>query len=356
MNNIKIQLNRLDENLLFKQMSLNVGGKSVVTPIKASYKKNPISEINEIYKKFSFQTLNNCASDESYERAVNSTLANQKTEGVNFLHVDYSDIQIPETQHIEALSDIQYENSDVVITPIWSSIIRKSNGPDLLEKFMGLTNRYLEIVSSLNHKAVIGTIPSKMPRQFLQAILNNYYGKGVTSFVIDFDGRSIMSNPSWIRNLFRIMKDLGILEKTFLYSINSNEGKFMKNTNTILAKDFMSIGFGVDVIGLNHIPPRMSTEAWEKLKSKRKENMFRLFNSKTYGYERKSNTDLKELEIYNREDLKRLNTLRQYDESVVLKEKLNHDNTLEPYVRTKSQINDSIINKIKKLRSQTFRK
>ncbi len=355
--NTIIKLKKLDDNLLFKQVEIKTGDKSIITPIKAGYPKNPLEGVNEIFRKFTLQSLNKCISDEQSERTINSKLDVQKTNSINFLHVDYADIKIPEQKHIEALSDIQYENSDIVITPIWSVITRRLNGINLLGNFINLTNKYIEIIKTLNHKGIIGTIPSRMPRQFLNKILKNYYDQGVTSFVIDFDGRSIGTNRSWIRNLFRIMRnDLDILDKTFLYSINSNEGKFMKNKKSILAKDFMSAGFGIDIIGLNHLPPRMSTEVWKRIKENRQENTFRVFNRNTYGYDKKEKEGLSNLGISNREDLKKFNSSEQHKETSVLRKNLTENNTLEPYIRTKPQVDETTIKDIKKLRSETFRR
>jgi len=58
----------------------------------------------------------------------------------------------------------------------------------------------------------------------------------------------------------------------------------MKNENKILAKDFMSMGFGIDILGLNHIGPRMRTEDWVRLREKRRENILRLFDKEDYAY------------------------------------------------------------------------
>ena len=355
--NLKVKLKKLDDNLLFRQIKLDVGDKSIITPIKAGYPRNPLEGVNEIFKRFTIKSLNNYLSDEASERAINSKLSNQKTNSINFLHVDYTDANLPEKKHIEVLSDLQYENSDIVITPIWSSIIRRLAGQELLDKFLNLTNQYIEIVQTLNHKGIIGVIPSKMPRQFLNKILKNYYDKGINSFVIDFDGRSINSNKSWVRNLFRILKgDLDLMEKTFLYSLNSNEGRFMKNRDTILAKDFMSTGYGIDILGLNHIAPRMPSEAWKKIKEKRQGNTFRIFNKHTYGYDKRSEEDLKSMNIFNRDELKKFNSSEQHSEAIILKNKLNENKTLEPYIRTKSQVDESTIKDIKRLRSETFKR
>ncbi|OQX18461.1 MAG: hypothetical protein BWK75_06655 [Candidatus Altiarchaeales archaeon A3] len=354
---INVKLDNFDEELMFKRFSLNIGGKQVVTPITASHKLNPVSSINEIYKSFDSNKLDNCMKDEGYERKINAEMKRGMTSGLNVCFVDYNDLIIPNDKQIEALSDIQYEHSDIVTTPIMSKIIG-SNGPKdekLLETFTNITNKYIEIVETLNHKGILGVIPSKMPRGFLEQIIKNYKAKNVTSFIIDFDGRAVDTNPSWIRNLFRLLKDNDLLEESFLYSVNANKGKFMKQAKEILAKDFISIGFGMDILGLNHIPPRMSSETWAKIKQQRTENTFRVFNRDSYGYLKKTETELKNAEINNRDAIKNFNITEQFNESKVLQQKLKEEDSIEPYLKTKSQVNDEVIRKIKKIRKSVFK-
>ncbi len=353
---LNIKLDNIDEELMFKRITFKVGDKKVVTPIKVSHKQNPISHINEIYKKFDIDKLNKCSTDESFERKTNSELRNLMTQGINICMVDFSDLKIPNKTQLETLSDLQYEHSDIVTTPIMSKITRELVDNKLLDTFTDITNRYIEIVETLNHKSIMGVIPSKMPRQFLEPIIKNYHNKDINSFILDFDGRSIETNPSWVRKLMRLLKEYDLIEESVLYSVNSNEGKFMKNASEILAKDFVSTGFGIDLLGLNHIPPRMSSEAWAKIKAQRRKNTFRLFNRNSYGYLKKTEAELKALNIKDRTSLKNFNISEQFKETQILQQKLKEENSIEPYIRSKSQVNDDFIKKIKKLRANTFKR
>ncbi len=353
---ITVKLDHFDEQLMFKRFNFKVGDKQVVTPVKVSHSLNPVSPLNEIYKKFDLTKINRCMSDEKFERTVNADVKKDMTQGVNICLVEYTSGEIPNNKQIEALSDIQYEHSDIVTTPILSKITRDLTEDKLLTSFNTITNRYIEIVETLNHKDIVGVIPSRMPRQFLEPIIKNYKAKNVTSFIIDFDGRSVDTNASWIRNLLRILKENDLLEGSFLYSANANEGKFMKNTNEILAKDFISTGFGMDILGLNHIPPRMNSEAWAKIKQQRIENTFRLFNRNSYGYVKKTESELKRSGIQDRNALKNFNITEQVKESKVLQEKINQEHTIEPYLKTKSQVDEDVIKKIKKIRKDVFKR
>lgn len=353
---LNVKLDKIDDELMFKRIVVKGLEREIITPIKASFFGKPISHVNEIYKKFSLEKLDKCTSDENFERKTNREIQHLKTTGANFFIVDYSDLEIPKRKHIEALSDVQYENTDVVITPIFSKITRELKEQKLIDTFINLTNQYIETVEALNNRSILGLIPSRMPRQFLNRIVNNYHDKNITSFLVDFDGRSVDTNPSWIRKLMRLFKELDLIEESFLYSINANQGKFLKNATEIVAKDFISSGFGMDILGLNHIPPRMSSEAWAKIKEERRASTFRLFDRNSYGYVKKTDNDLKNLDIYNRTQLNGFNINEQYKESLTLQKKLKETNTIEPYIKTKSQVNDDLINKIKRLRKTTFQR
>jgi len=290
---ITVKIENIDDELFFKRLKLRVAGNEITTPVKTGYKLVQ-TPINEIFKKFDDQKIDKCLKDERFESIVNGDIKRDSIDGVNFFFVDYASNKIPTQKQIEFLSDIQYEHSDVVITPILSKLTRELIEEKLLNTFMGITNKYIEIAETLNNKSIIGIVPRAMPRQFLEPIIKNYHNQGVTSFIVDSDGKSIDSNPSWIRNLIRLLKDYDVFEESFLYCINSYEGRFMKNANEILAKDFISTGFGIDILGLNHLPPRMPSEAWAKIKAMRRENTYRLFNRATYGYVKKNRSGIKE--------------------------------------------------------------
>ena len=351
---LNVKLDKIDEELMYKRTIIKTGDKEIITPVKAGFKKSPLIGINEMYKQFSLEKLDRCNNDEAYERNTNREVKYQQSGETNFLIVDYSDIELPRRKHIETLSDIQYENSDVVITPTCSKITRELAEDSLLNSFKNITNEYIEIVRTMNNKTIIGVIPSRMPRQYLDNIINNYHDKDITSFVIDFDGRSIDTNPSWIRKLMKSLNNYDLIKEGFIYSLNSNEGKFLRNATEIVAKDFIATGFGIDIIGLNHIPPRLSSEAWIKIKQERRENTFRIFNRNSYGYIKKTESELQRMSIMNRDQLKNYNINEQYKESKTLQEKIKENDTIESYIKSKSQMSDEVIKKIKNLRKQTF--
>ena len=355
---LKVKTEKIDDELLIKRMNFSIGGNSVITPFKATDISIRDSLVNEIYKEISTNVLDSMLSDETRERGINSEINRRKGKYVNLFVVNYTDLQIPNDKQMEALSDLQYSHSDVVITPSWSKMCRELTGDDLLDNYLQATNNFIKVVETLNNKSIIGLVSSKLPRQYLDDVINNYHKQDITSFVIDFDGRSIATNPTWIRGLMRTLSSLNLVEDAFIYSINANEGKFMKNADRILAKDFINFGFGIDSLGLNHIGPRISTEIWNQIKAARRENTLRIFDRNDYAYAR-----VPEQVIINqwgipsnqvRKAVKTHNMNEQKDEALQIQNIMEENDTVEGYLKTKSQIGEDTIKKIKLTRKDAF--
>lgn len=350
------KLNELDEELIYKRVKIRISSsKSVTTPIKASNFLNPISEINEIYRQFSLEKLHEIQTDKKKDDRLNSSIKNEKSDKLNFFFVNYIGSEIPNRDQIDTLVETQYPYSDMVIPPLFSKVVNNLKEQKLLDNFLELTNKSLETIATLNNKPILGVIPAVMPRQFLKPILKNYESHGITSFAIDFNGRSVDTNLAWSVSLMRLMADYNLTEESFIYGINHHSGRFIKQSNEILAKDFISIGLGVDIQGENHIRPGGNAEYWNNLKNQRKESLYRIFDRNNYSYTKKWESDLYGNVSGNiRNEIKRLNMAAQYHESKILQEKLNESTTLEPYIKTKNQVTPEIINDMKILRKAAF--
>jgi hypothetical protein len=360
---LKVKLDDIDDELLFKRVHINYGDKNIYTPMKASYKKAGSTGFNEIYRTFTYKSLDDCIKNESYERSKNQKIKSDLSTDINVLFVDYDGQEVLDDKHIEVLSDIQYSHSDIVVTPTWSPLLRKVKKVDdsVVDKFLDFTNKFIENVETLNSKTILVLIPSKIPRLYLNRLIDNYYSKGITSFVIDFDGKSVTSNESWMRKFYRVIGsgEYKLLEESLIYSLNANEGKFAKEANEILAHDFIGTGYGIDIIGsTNHIRrffprPPIPTGGMQEVP---KENSLRLFNRDSYGYLRKTETGLRDMGIDNRDQLKARNIREQYEETKVLQSILKDESTIEPYITSKSMVAEKTIGVIKKVRSEAFKK
>lgn len=355
---LRVKTEKIDEELLIKRMSLNIGSNSIITPFKSTTQTIKDSLVTEIYKEFSTATLDSMLENETSERKINSEISRKRGTNVNLFIVNYIGKNIPNDKQMETLSDIQYSHSDVVITPSWSQMCRELTGGTLLKNYLQATNSFIEVVKTLNNKSILGLISSKIPRQYLEDIVKNYHNQDITSFVLDLDGRSVVKNLSWLRGLMRTLSSLNLVEESFIYSINSNEGKFMKNAERILARDFINLGFGIDGLGLNHIRPKIATAGWNKIKAERSENTLRLFDRKDYAYFKDSETDIiKRWNIQSnqvRNAVKAYNMKEQYAEAIQIQAIMKSNDTIEEYLHTKSQIKDDAFNKMEQIRKDAL--
>jgi hypothetical protein len=356
---IRTKLEALDDELPFKRLTVSLGDESFRTPIKASEMGTAAGPVTELHRSFTLSQLDAILEDEAVERRVNSDIKRRMGQGFNFLLVELQGPVAPRKAHLEALLDIQYEHSSVAILPANWGMLEGRVGERLSRAYTEMIESSIDIIETLNNKSIMGTIWAKMPRQYLDGLMRNFHRHGITSFVIDFDGRSVMSNPSWMRHLARQVSALGIADESFLYSMNSNEGKFIKNAERILAHDFIGSGFGIDVLGLNHLRPRMRKETWQELKERRKKNMFRIFDRSDYSYLRKDEDHLRKLWDAPRGNLfamRRAHNIReQYAEALELQSRLASGGTIEPYIRSKALVDEGTMKNIKTIRRDVAR-
>ncbi len=351
---IDIRMIETDDELPYRSLEIRSPSLTISTPTKASDPSIPAGHVTEIHRSFTSDQLDRLLSDEQFERRTNSDLRRKRGPGLNIFFVDVSDDVDPDADRLEALSDLQYEHSDVVVTPLWSRLPKELKGQALLDRHLELTDAYLDIVETLNRKSIVGSIPGRIPRQLLRPIVKRYHDRGAVAFVVDFDGRSVMTNPSWIRSLLRLISESGTMDTTFLYSVNANEGKFMKNAERVLAKDFVGTGFGLDVLGLNHVPPRLSSQQWKEISKARSKNLLRLFDRADYSYYRLTEQELTDMwnvppnRLYQRR--KAHNIQQQLDETIELGRRLHDEATIEPYIQTKGQVDEGLLKKMKSLK------
>ena len=251
----QIHVNNVDEELLMRVMEIRSAGKSITTPIRSLNKSIPSAGFNEIYHTIDLQKIDAINSDASEEQKFNNIVRRDLSENkINMFFLSYKGDDIPKEEAIATLADLQYVHSDMGIIPLCPGIIKSYKGDELIQKFILYIQEHIKIIETLNNKTIIGIIPAKLPRQFLPKVLDLYHSHDVTSFVIDSDGSSLYSKSSWIKALQRGLYNLGILENGFLYNINSLEGKFMKKADVTLARDFVTLSLGMDILGSNHKP------------------------------------------------------------------------------------------------------
>jgi len=341
------KLGNVDENLFYKTSKIKIGSsRSFETPIKASNYKNS-SGVNEIYKKFSKNTLNNMMSNVQFEIQKNASIKQEKNDNANFLFVEYDAEENINNNQLETLCDIEHAHSDIIIPPIFSKLIKSQKGEKQKNLLIKLINDSLEIFETLNNKPIIGMIPAILPRQYLKDIIKNYHNHDITCFAIDYCGKSVDSNLSWANMLTRQMVDYGITEESFIYGLNVYEAHFKKKENEVLAKDFISFGYGVDILGLKHISLRLRKEQWNEIKSR--EKTIRTFSPENYSYNRVLEKEISKLGI-NYDKVKDINLGLQISESEVLRNKIASEDPIKDYIETKKKVSEDNLRDMENLR------
>ena len=329
-----------------------------MTPAKASFREiASATGINEIYKKVGLTRIDECASDVNDATLYNGQIKReQDASALNFFVVDYPDLQIPNKIQMDYLADLQYTHSNVVITPTWSTIVKKGKG-DLVENYNRLTSQFIERIELLNKKTILGMLSANIPYESLDTVFDNYIKHDVTSFVIDFDRKYVDTNPPWIRRLMVLLNTNDLLETSLLYPINAGVAYF--RTSPALARDFICCGIGMDVLGLNHKgvgghstkkSKEISQGVTQSEPTARTYPTSWLFDNASYGY-LQTRSDPTEQPRERLLHQKEYNIRTQSEEATLLQQKLQRGDSLEPYIKSKKQVVGQIIDLSKDYRS-----
>lgn len=310
-------------------MEIRFADKSITTPIKSLNKTVPVAGFNEIFHRIGLEKISLISSDASAEMKFNKDARRErKDDTINLFFLSYKGDKVPGKNAMSTLADLQYVNSDLAIMPLCPEIVKSNEGEDLINKFTFYINEYLKIVETLNNKTIVGIIPARLPRQFLPTVLDLYHSHDITSFVIDSDGSSLYSNPSWIKALQRGLHDIGIFDEGFIYNINSFEGRFSGKANITLARDFITLTLGMDILGVNHKQFAIPVE--RRIKMDNSQKGARLFDPQTYGYTRDPSLEIKAAKMSN--------LLSQHREALRIQRVINEEGTASHYFQKKSQL------------------
>lgn len=319
---------KTDDNLVVSSKTVKFGTSGnfkFQTPLKPSIKESKqISPVHEIYKNIQPSTLTKCLNDANYDstycRGVKQ-LRDEKSINIFSLSYNSKDV-VPDDDHVRTMADIQYVNSDVVVIPSWHSLIRNENKTDT-ELYTSLSEKYLEYALFRNNKPVMASIPVCIPNNMISGIISRFVDANVTSFILDFGGRS-MTNGTWLRNFTREWDSYNIEDEGILYSMNAFKGIDRKNVGYVEAKDFLGFATGVDVIGDKYVP-RGSYGGQSNTKYSEK-----LFDRETYRYNKIPPTK------YGRESIRIESVQHQIDEMNVLRMAVNDGESIKKILESKS--------------------
>lgn len=287
---------------LYRSQRLKLPGKEIITPLKSLNPsklrlKSPLNTkaygFLEIYKSISSEKISLYNKDSEEHDKFSRSLVNLGKRGQDndaqlcILNFDNPNKIFPNKKEIEFLTDAAYCNSDITPIPMIKAKITQTN----FTPFMKYIGDVYKTIEELNHKPIMGYLPN-LPRELYPKLLDVYIKKGIRTFYFDFNGQ--IPDHLKLRPLLKHLNSKKKLDDTLIYGINAKPGKALKNANIIPSKDFLSYGFGIDILGQTHIGTKGSKEFFEKLKKAvdtQQENKKRLFTKFDYGYHKISKKD-----------------------------------------------------------------
>lgn len=295
--------------------TVSLGDKKIETPIKAlelsKFKPNlslnkKIKGVNEIYKSFPSETrytksrdiwrwsINDYRKDGSKNTNLTHNLEQMsnkvdKDKELTICFTEFDGDRYPNKDELRFLATRSFCYSDIVPFPILSQItkfVNINNYPEYLTFLKTMAEEY----QKLNDHPLMGIIPIKLGNIIVNDIVDFLIDNDITAFCVDFGGCTITSKYPDIVDFYKKLDDYGLIEGSFLYSINTSAGRASHEKPVISAKNILSFGYGFDVLGRSQPPPipakkTISTD----------ERRFRIFNKKNYGYYRVIGSDIKEV-------------------------------------------------------------
>ncbi len=356
-----------NQKSLFKSKRLKLNGKEFVTPSRALDPSKFRSDIelnkkayglNEIYRNLDSDKITTLQKDanehDDFARILVNHTKRAQLNDLNLCIVRYSTKRpnpLPTKKEVEFLTDVAHSFSDITPLPIIDVKIDASNFP----RYLDCLKDCYDTIEELNNKPIMGILPN-LPPELYSKLLEFYLKNDISSFYVDFDGKT--PNHLKLRPILRFLNTKKMLGKSLIYGVNAKPGRPLKNTNVIPSKDFIAYGYGLDVLGESHIGAKMPKEFFEKMKkaiSDQQQNKKRIFIKNDYGYYKTadrsgiksiypSDTKIKLDRIFDESQTtwqKLFNMEQQGIEAATIRKRLNsldRNETILSYLKKKKQI------------------
>jgi hypothetical protein len=285
----KIEIVKEDNKTYYSHKRAYIGGKKIETPLKAisRYSKSvPVRITNsmiEIYKPFTRDHLTQLITQGDKQIEFNRNLRKQINLFSCGFHLQQTPmVLIPELKQPDIPEkELSFLLSTQSIFDLYVLPTANINSSDDIQKYIYTIRGYLNLINTVEiKKPLAGVVLMKLPRHQLEDLLNEYNSYEMAMLIMDFGGRvpfSAYQNIFYLQNWIK-KKGINILT----YGINVNIGKPSKGADAILAKDVLSIGLGLDVLGDNHV-----RKAWgNKLET------LRIFVRQEYSYRKVNSSNI----------------------------------------------------------------
>lgn len=357
---ISVKVHKVDEELLYRQTEITFDDITIMAPTHAiRYGIDQKKVVAESYSVFDSTRVKRAANDADISSDVEREMKNKNVDGALNLHfVNYTQPTPLTEKEMTALTNLEYVCSDVAVTPCWSGLLKGKVDDDRVKMLNEWNLSAVEAIERRNNKSIMGIIPAKAHHTMIDSIVETFVDEGVTHFAIDHMGRSLKNREAWLRELYIQLGEYKLSDHSLIYSINAPQGRIGQKKEKVLANDFMSPAYGVDVLGFDHTPgrsPKPKPPIPGEAPQAPPEQSFRFFDSDTYAYVKVPESQAKavlKVPTYQCRNAARLrNATAQLAEYSKLVEMLEEQPTTIGYVRSKEMVSKEIIASIKKVRT-----
>jgi len=259
-----------DEKTFYVHKQIKLSGKKVETPVKAvnpfAFREDvPLAHrefIAEVYKVISVDTLKRLTNgDHEFQREFNKKIRNalSNVPPDRMPVIMAPTLRVDNVTELASLTDRQIEFLvltqnvfDFYTVPTVERIHLKVVNPSDVEHYIEFVTKYLEIVEEQKlKKPVIGTVPVTLPHVVIPQLIETYLRRGIRAFALDFSGRVPFSHYQQMGFIQNLLHKAGV--DAFIHAVNVNPGKPSRKGPSILSQDVLSVGFGLDAVGDNHV-------------------------------------------------------------------------------------------------------
>ncbi len=293
---MKVSVKDTDADTLYRTTEIQVGGRRLRTPLKAlnlhQYARVPLpvggTAVNEVFRAVNVKHLGKAMTDmDAHTSLLNpirlGTDAGRAHDAVSVVLLELDEITL-DADKIAYVENMAYMG-DIVAVPMVDALHRAADPKKAFRDYVNFAKRFIDEVHKLNHKPILGTMPP-LPWLLTRDLADAYMDAGVDGFLFDFAGRTpSAAESSGLRHLLKRLKEEDKLESTLFYAVNANAGRAAAKPlgpGMVSAKDILSFGFNVDVLGLKHIGLRGPKEMYDKLEANGP--IVRLFDRSAYAY------------------------------------------------------------------------
>ncbi|GGC52302.1 hypothetical protein [Haloferax sulfurifontis] len=348
MANLRVNVRNVDDDTLFTHKTIRVGSKTIDTPSKAIpirklTSKDPIATtargVNEIYFEVSAEDLRKA--QETYssplKKKIKTARNKTKTGEINVIIPKVTSVKPLSDTDLQYLSDFLQSTSDFVVIPLMTDLLEKikednrGTSSKYFDTYKQNVKKFIEISLQLNEKPLMGTLPP-LPWKFTNKIIDIYINNNIRAYCFDFNGKMVTAETQLSDMVTPLMRRIAMekmQEDVFLYSLNANRGRKKRTLDLKPASDFLTFGFGFDILGDKHIGGNLPPHLFDKTGP----DTFQVFEPEKYTYDKflyddlranlPSSTELDISRIVNRpQDSSRLSILLNSEQQSLETERL----------------------------------